>query len=159
MSRCPRPDEVELFFDGEVSEPEKQDFVSHLRNCEHCSKELEFQQRLRKLLHCLPADELVRHRIHSQLAASPERRRRHITLPTRVATILLIALGLSLLGNVYFAVGGAAAVISPVLSRMEALRPAEPTEPNVLEVSVDGEVRLLEKPVIYIEKLGFEQSN
>jgi mycothiol system anti-sigma-R factor len=64
---------VPLYLDHELSGKELEDFRLHLRECDHCSTELEMEQELSKLLHrsrpLYTAPESLRARVASTLAS------------------------------------------------------------------------------------------
>ncbi len=160
MNACPQLDKVELFLDGELSIPDADSFQRHLDGCPQCSEELTSLTSLRELLHFLPAKETVPFRTGLAGRIDWIRWRGSVSVPIRIAAVLVLGLALSLAANLYLALGASQgpAVETPAgLARLGSpLRPGEDRVHHI-DVPVSEQLRILGEPVVYLYRTGSDE--
>ncbi|HSR49518.1 MAG TPA: zf-HC2 domain-containing protein [Acidobacteriota bacterium] len=101
MNACQCLPDVSALKDGELTAQEELRLRRHLDGCAICASEWRRLEKLSALLHDVPVDHVAGRRIRRTIRRDQAWFRRPLPLPTGIAAGLLMALGLSLIANLW----------------------------------------------------------
>jgi hypothetical protein len=104
-SDCPQASLVSQLIDNELSDGERASLLEHVARCEVCTREMDNLKRLRCTLALLSANPSAKQRIRNALSSKKTSMTfagRRLAVPLPIAATIMLMLGASVIGNVYF---------------------------------------------------------